>query len=72
MPSCYLVDQPGRGASLGEQAGLGECVTARSVPGELTDATVRTSTSVASGTGRGLFSTSTGAPASGCTIYFMW
>ena len=46
-------------------------VTARSVPGEITEATVRTRTSVGSGAGRGTSRTSTGPPAIGWTICFM-
>ena len=62
----------GRARALASRLDWASAVTARSVPGEITDATVRTSTSVASGTGRGTSSTSTGPPASGCTTCFTW
>ena len=60
----------GRALALASRLDCASAVTARSVPGEITDATVRTSTSVGPGTGRGTSSTSTRPPAIGWTICF--
>ena len=60
----------GRARALASRLDRASAVTARSVPGEITEATVRTSTSVGPITGRGTSSTSTGPPLTGCTTCF--
>ena len=61
----------GRARALASRLDLASAVTAASVPGEITEATVRTSTSAGLITGRGTSSTSTGPPLTGCTTCFM-
>ena len=76
MPSAWALrttwrTRSGRARALASRLDLASAVTARSVPGEITEATVRTSTSVGLITGRGTSSTSTGPPLTGCTTCFM-
>jgi hypothetical protein len=75
MPSAWALrttwrTRSGRARALASRLDLASAVTARSVPGEITEATVRTSTSVGLITGRGTSSTSTGPPLTGCTTCF--
>ena len=55
----------GRALALASRLDWASEVTARSVPGDITEAIVRTSTSVGSGVGWGTSSTSTGPPLTG-------
>ena len=61
----------GRARALASRLAWARAVTARSVPGEITDATVRTSTSVGPAVGRGTSATSTGPPEMGCKTCLM-
>ena len=53
--------------ALASRLDCARAVTARSVPGEITEQSVRTSTSVGAGTGPGTSSNVTGPPLTGCT-----
>ena len=76
MPSAWALrtawrTRSGRARAFASRLDLASAVTAASVPGEITEATVRTSTSAGLITGRGTSSTSTGPPLTGCTTCFM-